>query len=93
MRARVEIHLKKGVADPEGDNVLKALKLLGFSDVSEVRSIKVFEIDLAGKDSTKARSRVEEMCRKLLANPVIHDYRIEMEAPKAKPGRSSRARR
>ncbi len=93
MRARVEIHLKKGVADPEGDNVLKALTLLGFSDVSEVRSIKVFEIDLAGKDSTKARSRVEEMCRKLLANPVIHDYRIALDSVGTAPGKSSWKRR
>ena len=84
MRARVEIHLKKRVADPEGDNVLKALKLLGFGSVAGVRSIKVFEIDIAEKTVAKARSAVEEMCRKLLANPVIHDYRIEVSA-----GRSS----
>jgi phosphoribosylformylglycinamidine synthase len=78
VRARVEIHLKKGVTDPEGDNVLKALKLLGFSSVTGVRTIKVFEIDTAEKTSAKARAAVEEMCRKLLANPVIHDYRIEV---------------
>ncbi|TLZ70122.1 MAG: phosphoribosylformylglycinamidine synthase subunit PurS [Methanobacteriota archaeon] len=76
MRVRVEIHLKKGVADPEGDNVLKALKLLGFPDVTGVRSIKVFEIEVAARTAQKARASVEEMCRKLLANPVIHDYRI-----------------
>lgn len=84
MRARVEIHLKKGVADPEGDNVLKALKLLGFSSVTGVRSIKVFEIDVAGGTTAKARATVEEMCRKLLANPVIHDYRIEIESGAAR---------
>jgi len=76
VRARVEIHLKKGVADPEGENVLKALKLLGFTSVTGVRSIKVFEIDVAGTSASKARAAVEEMCRKLLANPVIHDYKI-----------------
>jgi phosphoribosylformylglycinamidine synthase PurS subunit len=80
VRARVEIHLKKGVADPEGENVLKALKLLGFSSVSAVRSIKVFEIDLGERSPAKARASVEEMCRKLLANPVIHDSRIEIES-------------
>ncbi len=80
MRARVEIHLKKGVADPEGDNVLKALKLLGFSSVSAVRSIKVFEIDVGERSRPHAQAAVEEMCRKLLANPVIHDYRIELDA-------------
>ena len=78
MRARVEIHLKKGVTDPEGENVLKALKLLGFASVAGVRSIKVFEIDLAERTSAKARAAIEEMCRKLLANPVIHDYRIDL---------------
>ncbi|OGS50835.1 MAG: hypothetical protein A3K65_09490 [Euryarchaeota archaeon RBG_16_68_12] len=85
VRARVEIHLKKGVADPEGDNVLKALKLLGFQSVSAVRSIKVFEIDIGERSRAGAQTAVEEMCRKLLANPVIHDYRIRVESPKAPP--------
>lgn len=80
VRARVEVHLKRGVADPEGDNVSKALRLLGFSDVGHVRSVKVYEIELGEKDSAKARRSVEEMCRRLLANPVIHDYRIEVPA-------------
>jgi phosphoribosylformylglycinamidine synthase PurS subunit len=79
VRARVEVRLKKGVADPEGDNVLKALKLLGFTTVAGVRSMKVFEIEVAERSSTKARASVEEMCRKLLANPVIHDYAITVE--------------
>ena len=76
MQARVEIHLKEGVSDPEGENVRKALNLLGFTSVAGVRSIKVFDIDLADRTASKARAAVEEMCRKLLANPVIHDYRI-----------------
>ncbi len=94
MRARVEIHLKNGVADPEGDNVLKALKLLGFSSVSGVRSIKVFEINVGERSRPSAQAAVEEMCRKLLANPVIHDYRIGLE-PAKNPGgaRARRARR
>jgi phosphoribosylformylglycinamidine synthase len=83
VRARVEIHLKKGVTDPEGDNVLKALKLLGFGSVTRVRSIKVFEIDIGEKTAAKARAAVEEMCRKLLANPVIHDYRIKVVGGRA----------
>ena len=78
MQARVEIHLKKGVTDPEGENVLQALKLLGFSNVFSVQSIKVFEIRLSGLTAARARSAVDEMCRKLLANPVIHDYRVEV---------------
>ncbi len=75
----VEIFLKKGVADPEGDATLKALKLLGFQSVSSVRSAKLFRIHLEEADAAKAKDAAEEMCRKLLANPVIHDYRITVE--------------
>jgi len=72
----VEIFLKKGVADPEGDATFKALKLLGFAGVASVHSAKLFRISLPEADAAKAEAAVEEMCRKLLANPVIHDYRI-----------------
>ena len=76
---RVEVRLKKGVADPEGDNVHKALTLLGFKGVRGVHSSKLFQIDLEQKDAKAARKEVEEMCRRLLANPVIHDYDITVE--------------
>ncbi len=79
MRVRVEVHLRKGVADPEGSNTLKALTLLGFQGVKEVRSAKLFEIDLATDDPKGAEKEAQEMCRRLLANPVIHDYRISVE--------------
>jgi len=79
VRVRVEIRLKKGVTDPEGDNVHKALKLLGFEDVRGVRSSKLFLIDLQTKDVRAAHKEVEEMCRRLLANPVIHEYAIAVE--------------
>lgn len=79
VQVRVEIRLKKGVTDPEGDNVHKALKLLGFRDVRRVRSSKLFSIDLEGNDPTAARKQVEDMCRRLLANPVIHEYSIAIE--------------
>lgn len=79
VRVRVEVHLKKGVTDPEGDNVQKALKLLGFEGVRGVHSAKLFLIDLAAKDARAAKGTIEEMCRKLLANPVIHDYTIAVE--------------
>lgn len=75
----VEILLKKGVADPEGDATLKALRLLGFSSVSSVRSAKVFRIRIEESDPAHARAAAEEMCRKLLANPVIHDYAISIK--------------
>jgi phosphoribosylformylglycinamidine synthase len=73
--AEVKIKLKKGVADPEGANTKKTLELLGF-DVAEVKAVKVFEINLGIEDKEKARQKVEEMCQKLLANPVIHEYSI-----------------
>ena len=76
----VEVFLKPGVADPEGDATFKALKLLGFESVASVRSAKLFRIRLQETDAAKAKASIEEMCRKLLANPVIHDYRITAEA-------------
>jgi phosphoribosylformylglycinamidine synthase len=79
VRVRVEIRLKKGVTDPEGENVRKALNLLGFKSVRSVHSAKLFHIDLGIADATIARKEVEEMCRRLLANPVIHDYAISIE--------------
>jgi phosphoribosylformylglycinamidine synthase len=74
--AEVKIKLKKGVADPEGANTKKTLELLGFSDVSQVKSVKVFEIHLTTENKDQAESKIKEMCEKLLANPVIHDYSI-----------------
>ena len=74
----VRIELKKGVADPEGENTKKALELLGF-EVEKVRSIKVFQIELDEKDPEKALESGKEMCRKLLANPVIHKYSVEVK--------------
>ena len=79
VQVRVEIHLRKGVTDPEGENVQKALKLLGFLEVRRVRSSKLFLIELAGTDAKAARKQVEEMCRRLLASPVIHEYAISIE--------------
>jgi phosphoribosylformylglycinamidine synthase PurS subunit len=76
--AEVRVTLKKGVADPEGRNTLKALELLGFQGVRDVKSVKVFEIEVDGKAGETERS-VEEMCRKLLANPVIHNYSITIK--------------
>ncbi len=74
MIAEVRIRLKKGVADPEGANTKKALELLGFSDVVDVKSSKCFSIKLDTEDEAVASELVERMCRNLLANPVIHDY-------------------
>ncbi len=79
MRVRIEVHLKKGVTDPEGDNVLKALNLLGFKGIRGVHSAKLFLVDLEAKNAEAARGSAEEMCRRLLANPVVHNYTIAVE--------------
>ncbi|MCD6203300.1 MAG: phosphoribosylformylglycinamidine synthase subunit PurS [Methanophagales archaeon] len=84
MEVEVKIRLKHGVADPEGENTKKALNLLGFSNVVAVRTIKTFVIDVkvegGDRDGAEERVRheVEEMCKKLLANPVIHEYEINI---------------
>lgn len=77
MRFQVQVKLKKGVADPEGDNTLKALRLLGFKGISNVHSAKLFEIEVEEDDEERAREDVKEMCKRLLANPVIQDFNIE----------------
>jgi phosphoribosylformylglycinamidine synthase len=74
----VEVHLKNGVTDPEGDATAKALKLLGFDGISKVRFVKRFDLEVAEADPAKARAAAEEMCRRLLANPVIHDFTIRV---------------
>ncbi|RLF26743.1 MAG: phosphoribosylformylglycinamidine synthase [Thermoplasmata archaeon] len=77
--AKVTIGLKKGITDPEGTTTLKSLHLLGFDTVKEVRSQKTFLIKMDENDEKKARKKVEEMCQKLLTNPVIHSYTVDMK--------------
>lgn len=76
--AEVRVELKKGVADPEGKNTLKALELLGFEGLKDVKTVKVFDIHMDGSQG-EAEKRVDEMCRRLLANPVIHNYSITIK--------------
>lgn len=80
MRARVLVELKPGMLDPEGQTIGRSLEQLGFDEVQEVHVGKVIELELDADDEDEARERVDEMCRTLLANPVIHDYEIELEA-------------
>ncbi len=76
MKARIYITLKNGVLDPQGRAIHHSLEALGFSGVEDVRQGKYLELDLA---SGTSKETVEEMCRKLLANTVIENYRIELE--------------
>lgn len=80
MKAKVFVTLKNGVLDPQGKAIEHALTGLGFDDVNEVRQGKLIELDLADTDETAATKRIEDMCAKLLANPVIEDYSIELES-------------
>lgn len=77
-RAEVRVGFKEGVADPEGENTRKTLGLLGFDEVAQVRAAKVFEIEVDVDDEATAKQRVQEMCDKLLANPVVNDYSVEV---------------
>ena len=76
MKISVVITLKKDVLDPQGKIIHQALDGMGFKDVNEVRQGKYFEIDTKETDSDKAKAKVEEMCKKLLANLVIENYKI-----------------
>jgi len=71
----IRIDLKKGVADPEGSNTKKTLESLGFKGVVDVKAVKVFEITL-DMPADEAKKCGEEMCRKLLANPVIQSFSV-----------------
>ncbi len=75
MKVRVYVTLKKGVLDPQGQAVAKTLHRTGFAEVADVRIGKYIELDVAEGTS---KARVEDMCKKLLANTVIEDYRVDL---------------
>jgi len=76
MRARVDVTLKTGVLDPQGEAIRQALGALGFAGVNGVRQGKVIEIELDETDAAAAEAQVRDMCEKLLANTVIEQYSI-----------------
>ncbi|MBC6439939.1 MAG: phosphoribosylformylglycinamidine synthase subunit PurS [Rhodospirillales bacterium] len=78
MKARVHITLKNGVLDPQGKAIHNALGTLGFDGVQNVRQGKVIDLEIAETDEASARARIEQMCKKLLANTVIENYAIEL---------------
>jgi phosphoribosylformylglycinamidine synthase len=79
MKARVTVTLKNGVLDPQGKAIANALAALGIQGVDDVRQGKFIEVELAETDPERARAAVERMCKELLANPVIENYRYELE--------------
>ena len=76
MKIKIIVTLKSGVLDPQGKAIQQTLNGMNFLNVKEVRQGKFFEINVNENDETKAKSQVEEMCKKLLANLVIEDYKI-----------------
>lgn len=76
--AKVTIDLKKGVSDPEGANTLKALKLLGFNNVKKAKMTRTIDLLIENSSEKEVRNSVEQMCQRLLTNPVIHTYKIKI---------------
>jgi phosphoribosylformylglycinamidine synthase PurS subunit len=77
MKVRVLVRLKPGILDVQGSAVKRALGGLGFNDVTDLRIGKVIEVEVEAASVADAHARVDDMCRKLLANPILEDYSIE----------------
>ena len=76
MKVSVIITLKKDVLDPQGKVIQQTLNGMGFENINEVRQGKYFEIDINENNEEKAKSKIEEMCKKLLVNLIIEDFEI-----------------
>ena len=83
VRARITVAPRPEILDPQGKAIATALARLGFDQVAEVRAGTSFEIELTGVSEKAAKKVLEEMCRKLLANEVVEDFRIELEQNEA----------
>ena len=78
MKANIFVTLKQEVLDPQGDAVRRSLGSLGFQEVKSARVGKLIELELDGNDKASADAHIQSMCEKLLANPVIEDFRYEI---------------
>ena len=76
MKIKVVVTLKNGVLDPQGKAIQQTLNGMGFADVKDVRQGKYFDIDVNENNEENAKNKVDDMCKKLLANLVIEDYKI-----------------
>jgi len=79
MKARVYVTLKKTVLDPQGQTIQQALANLGYQSIKEVRQGKVFDLALNGLSKEQARTQIEKVARDVLTNPVIEEFRYELE--------------
>ncbi len=75
---KVHVALKKGVLDPQGSTIQRSLAAMDFTGIEDVRAGKVFEIKIKGSSLEQVKDQVEQMCRKLLSNPVIEEYSFEV---------------
>jgi phosphoribosylformylglycinamidine synthase subunit PurS len=80
MKAKVYVNLKPSVLDPQGKAIQHSVELLGYSGISDIRQGKYFEIALDGLDQSQAQESVERMAREVLSNPIIEEYRVEIES-------------
>ncbi|HIJ98994.1 TPA: phosphoribosylformylglycinamidine synthase subunit PurS [archaeon] len=78
-KAEVRVELKRGILDAEANTVQNSLQLLGFKGIGEVKTAKIFVIDVSAPTKEKAQEEVEEACKRLLANPVINNYSITIK--------------
>lgn len=78
MKVEVRISLKREVLDPQGEAIRRVLGRLGYSEVSSVRVGKLMLLEVEGEDRQRVRSRVEEACRELLANPIIEEFEVRV---------------
>ncbi len=78
MKARITVTLKSGVLDPQGRAIANALNSLGFGNVEDVRQGKLIEVQLKAEGEEQARAELDAMCKQLLANTVIENYRVEI---------------
>lgn len=79
MKVRIHVTLKKSVLDPQGEAIRKGLLSLGYDEVSHVRMGKYFELEVCSENGPNVRERIRQMCEKMLANPVIEDFTIDIE--------------
>jgi phosphoribosylformylglycinamidine synthase subunit PurS len=79
MKAKIVITPKRAVLDPQGKTVQNALTQMGYTGIGAVHMGKYLEIELAGADKEAARKQIDEACHKILSNPVVEDYRVEIE--------------
>ncbi|MFA6548813.1 MAG: phosphoribosylformylglycinamidine synthase subunit PurS [Candidatus Margulisiibacteriota bacterium] len=77
--AQIKVTLKKTVADPQGQTIKHALESFGFSGIERLRMGKFITVTIKAKDQAEAKAQAEKMCQKLLANPIIEDYSIEVK--------------